>query len=93
MIKFFTIQEPHENFELEAYSEVILDGQKPAWPSAAPSWDEVVKGLPWDKSPSGMDAYQFVFESPRVRPNAEFAAYAAPVVSARSAHNGGIAGL
>lgn len=78
VIKFFTIQESHEDFELEAYSEVILDGQKAAWPTAAPSWDEIVKGLPSDKSPSGLDAYQFVFESPRVRPNADFAAYAAP---------------
>lgn len=76
VIKFFTIQEPHEDFELDAYSEVILDGQKSLWPDAAPSWDEVALGLPSDKSPAGLDAYQFVFESPRVRPNAEFAAYA-----------------
>jgi transglutaminase-like putative cysteine protease len=81
VIKFFTIQEPHEDFELVAYSEVILDGQKPTWPLAAPAWDEIVRGLPTDKSPSGLDAYQFMFESPRVRPNAEFAAYAAPSFS------------
>jgi transglutaminase-like putative cysteine protease len=30
-----------------------------------------------DLSPEGLDAYQFVFESTRVRPGAEFAAYAA----------------
>jgi transglutaminase-like putative cysteine protease len=78
VIKFFTIQEPHEDFELEAYSEVIIDEQKVAWPAAAPAWDEVVSGLPTDRSPSGLDAYQFIFESPRVRPSAEFAAYALP---------------
>jgi transglutaminase-like putative cysteine protease len=78
VIKFFTIQEPHQDFELRAYSEVVVDVQKPPWPSAAPPWDEIMSGLPEDKSPAGLDAYQFVFESPRVRPNAEFAAYAQP---------------
>ena len=78
VIKFFTIQEPHHDFELKAYSEVVVDAQKPVWPSAAPSWDEIVTGLPKDKSPAGLDAFQFVFESPRVRPGAEFAAYARP---------------
>lgn len=77
VIKFFTIQEPHEDFELEAYSEVLLDGQKPAWPEAAPAWNEIAKSLPTDRSPAGLDAYQFVFESPRIRTSEEFAAYAA----------------
>jgi transglutaminase-like putative cysteine protease len=78
VIKFFTIQEPHEDFVLEAYSEVTVDPQKLAWPADAPSWNEIVRTLPSDKRPSGLDAYQFIFESPRVRPGAEFAAYAAP---------------
>lgn len=76
VIKFFTIQEPHEDFELEAYSEVTVDDFKPTWPASSPPWNEVVAGLPSDKSPSGLDAYQFVFDSPRIKPTAEFAAYA-----------------
>jgi len=78
VIKFFNIQEPHEDFILEAYSEVTVDGQRPAWPTDAPAWNEIVSALPTDKRPSGLDAYQFIFESPRVRPSADFAAYAAP---------------
>jgi transglutaminase-like putative cysteine protease len=34
--------------------------------------------LPHDRTPASLDAYQFVFESPRIRPSAEFAKYAAP---------------
>lgn len=78
VIKFFTIQEPHHDFEVTAYSEVIVDAQRPGWPKSAPAWDEVVRDLPTDKSPSGLDAYQFIFESPRVRLSADFAAYATP---------------
>jgi transglutaminase-like putative cysteine protease len=78
VIKFFTIQQPHEDFELEAYSEVTVDGHQPPWPANAPAWNDVVDALPIDRRPSGLDAYQFTFESPRVRPGAEFAAYAAP---------------
>jgi transglutaminase-like putative cysteine protease len=81
VVKFFTIQEPHEDFELTAYSEVILEGQKPSWPSNAPAWNDIVTGISSDKSPAGLDAYQFIFESPRVRPSPEFAKYAAPSFS------------
>jgi transglutaminase-like putative cysteine protease len=35
-----------------------------------------VASLPNDRSPASLEAYQFVFESPRIRPNPEFAAYA-----------------
>jgi transglutaminase-like putative cysteine protease len=41
----------------------------------------VVRSLPNDLSETGLDAYQFVFESPRVKPLPEFAAYASPSFS------------
>lgn len=78
VIKYFTIQEPHTEFELDAYSEVVIDDRKSLWPAVAPSWDSVVRGLPVDRTPAGLDAYQFSFESPRVRLNSDFAAYAMP---------------
>ncbi len=78
VIKFFKIQDPHEDFDLLALSEVIIDGSRPAWPAAAPSWDSIVQSLPTDKRPSGLDAYQFIFESPRIRMSDEFINYAAP---------------
>jgi transglutaminase-like putative cysteine protease len=78
---FFTIQEPHEELKIEARSLVTADGPSVEWPERSPAWDEVVRSLPADLSAVGLDAYQFVFESPRVPLGAEFAAYAAPSFS------------
>jgi transglutaminase-like putative cysteine protease len=78
---FFTIQEPHEELNIEARSRVVVDGPSVTWPGSAPSWNEVVRVLPSDLSETGLDAYQFTFESPRVRLGAAFAAYAAPAFS------------
>jgi transglutaminase-like putative cysteine protease len=75
---FFTIQEPHEELTIEARSRVIVEGPRAMWPERAPAWDEVVRSLPSDLSEAEMDAYQFVFESPRVSPASAFAAYASP---------------
>jgi transglutaminase-like putative cysteine protease len=75
---FFTIREPHSELNIEASSRVIVDGAPVAWPAASPAWNDVVRSLPSDVSPAGLDAYQFVFESPRISPRAVFAKYAAP---------------
>jgi transglutaminase-like putative cysteine protease len=75
-VSFFTIQEPHEELKIEARSLVTIDGEA-AWPARSMAWDEVVRWLPCQINPAGLEAYQFVFESPRIRPGADFAAYAA----------------
>jgi transglutaminase-like putative cysteine protease len=75
---FFVIREPHEELTIEACSRVMVDGPPVAWPESAPAWDEVVRLLPSDVSDAGLDAYQFVFESPRISLRASFAAYALP---------------
>ncbi len=75
---FFTIREPHEELNIEACSRVIVDGPPVKWPDQALPWDEVVRSLKSDLSEAGLDAYQFVFESPRVSPQSAFAAYASP---------------
>jgi transglutaminase-like putative cysteine protease len=75
-VTFFTIREPHGELNIEARSQVAIDGQPALWPERSPSWEEVARSLPADLSPAGLDAYQFVFESPRIRPAAQFAAYA-----------------
>jgi transglutaminase-like putative cysteine protease len=73
----FTIQEPHEELTIEARSLVTVKGRK-AWPEQSMAWDEAARMLPGDLRPESLEAFQFVFESPRIRPGAEFAAYAAP---------------
>jgi transglutaminase-like putative cysteine protease len=75
---FFTIQEPHGELNIEARSRVLVEGPSVKWPESAPAWDEVVRSLGSDHSEAGLEAYQFVFESPRVSPGSGFAAYAAP---------------
>ena len=80
-VTFFTIQEPHGELSIEARSQVVIDGDPLPWPADSPAWDAVVRLLPADLSPPGLDAYQFVFESPRIKPGDDFAAYAAPSFS------------
>jgi transglutaminase-like putative cysteine protease len=71
---FFTVQELHKELVVEARSQVVVSGNAP--PQSQLPWEEVVASLPGDLSPEGLDAYQFVFESPRIRARPEFAAYA-----------------
>jgi transglutaminase-like putative cysteine protease len=73
---FFTIQEPHKELVVEARSEVTVDGAEAPWPAQSSSWEEVVRALPDDRSPSGLEASQFLFESSRIRKREEFAEYA-----------------
>ena len=75
---FFTVQEPHDELRIEARSMVTIDADAVVWPAHAPAWDDVARELPKDLSAAGLEAYQFVFESPRIRRSEEFAAYAAP---------------
>jgi transglutaminase-like putative cysteine protease len=73
---FFTIQEPHRELVVEARSEVIVDGNGTPWPQLPLPWEEAVKVVPNDHSPAGLEAYQFGFESPRIRVRPEFVSYA-----------------
>ena len=72
---FFTIQEPHRELLVEARSEVIME-EKASWPQLPLAWEEAAKSVPNDHSAAGLEAYQFGFESPRIRIRPEFAAYA-----------------
>jgi transglutaminase-like putative cysteine protease len=73
---FFTVQEPHKELVVEAKSEVVIAENPIPWPQPGPSWEEVARSLAEDRSAEGLDAYQFAFESPRIRMRPEFAAYA-----------------
>jgi transglutaminase-like putative cysteine protease len=73
---FFTIQEPHRELVVEARSEVIMEGNPAPWPQLPLPWEDAAKSVPNDPSPAGREACQFGFESPRIRLQPEFAAYA-----------------
>ncbi|MGA9583792.1 MAG: transglutaminase N-terminal domain-containing protein, partial [Terracidiphilus sp.] len=73
---FFTIEEPHDELIVEARSRVVIEGSAVDPHLSSISWEEVVKSLPDDLSPEALEAYQFRFESPRIRLRPEFARYA-----------------
>jgi transglutaminase-like putative cysteine protease len=76
LLCFFTIQEPHKELVVEALSEVIMGENATPWPQQSLPWEEAARLLPNDHSPSGLEAYQFGFESARIRVRPEFASYA-----------------
>ena len=76
LLCFFTIQEPHKELVVEALSEVIMGENATPWPQQSLPWEEAARLLPNDHSPSGLEAYQFGFESARIRMRPEFASYA-----------------
>ncbi len=71
---FFTVEEPHKELVVEARSEVSV--QSDAAQQATLPWEESALPLAQDHSPEGLAAYQFQFESPRIRLRPQFAAYA-----------------
>jgi transglutaminase-like putative cysteine protease len=76
LLCFFTVQEPHKELVVESRSEVIMEGNATSWPQQSLPWEEAARLLPDDHSPAGLEAYQFGFESPRIRIRPEFASYA-----------------
>jgi transglutaminase-like putative cysteine protease len=76
LLCFFTVQEPHKELVVESRSEVIMDGNGPPPPRQSLPWEEAARLLPDDHTPAGLEAYQFGFESPRIRTRPEFASYA-----------------
>jgi transglutaminase-like putative cysteine protease len=71
---FFTVQEPHKQLIVESRSEVVRGSAATDVPSSP--WEDSTDALASDHSLEGLDAYQFQFESPRIRIRPEFAAYA-----------------
>ena len=74
LLCFFTVQGPHKQLVVEAQSEVVR-GSGASEELSLP-WERSTSGLAQDHSLEGLDAYQFQFESPRIRIRPEFAAYA-----------------
>ncbi len=73
---FFSIEEPHKELIVEARSQVAIDpGTTPQLADSLP-WEQSAGSLSEDHTPEGLGAYQFQFDSPRVRRNPEFADYA-----------------
>jgi transglutaminase-like putative cysteine protease len=73
---FFTIEEPHQKLIVEANSLVVSTGDATHNDHSFLPWEDSTSALASDFSPEGLDAYQYQFESPRIRIRPDFAAYA-----------------
>src|SRR5450631_1072632 len=78
LLCFFTIQEPHRELMVEARSQVVMEEEARSvpWSEVLLPWEEAARSVCTDLSPAGLEAYQFGFESPRIRVRPEFATYA-----------------
>jgi transglutaminase-like putative cysteine protease len=77
-VHFFTLQAPHHEMTVTAVSDVSLRTELPPTPDDTLPWEDVRAALPKDLSAIGLDAHQFVFESPYVRWDDATVAYATP---------------
>ncbi len=75
-LRFFTVQEPHQELVVESRSEVIRSGNAEWNRRVSLPWEESTRALAHDHTVEGLDAYQFQFESARIRFRPDFAAYA-----------------
>lgn len=81
-VTYFSIHEPHQTLTISAASLIEMQPGDPIEPCLTPAW-EAARGEKWRHGErDALEAYQFVFPSPRVAPAPEFAAYAEPSFTA-----------
>ena len=76
-VTYFAIQEPHASLSVTARSEVLIVPTALPQLQASPAWEEVRHSVSKDPSRAGIEARQFLLDSPLVHGNTELAAYAA----------------
>ena len=75
-VTFLTIQEQHEELDIEARSLVDVTAPDPPEPAQTAPWDGILRGLQQSGSHDGIVTLQFAFESPYTRATADLASYA-----------------
>ena len=75
---YFMVEEPHEQLTLKAVSETDVVPFVAPDSAVTPPWESVRAALEQDRSPQGLEACQFVYDSPYVKASPELAGYAAP---------------
>ena len=72
----FTLQEPHERLIVEAHSELEVSAGEPPDFSGSPPWESVSESFAGDPGDEVLNAWQFVFDSQRVRSDPALGGYA-----------------
>lgn len=71
----FTVDGPFEDLVVTATSRVdVIEGTPP--PDGGPAWEEARDWIAADRTPTGLDARQYCFDSPLVRVEPDLHAYA-----------------
>lgn len=65
-VTFFTLQEPHDALTMTANSTVEVRALATPALDDTPAWEEVRDHLRRDRSRTGLEAYQYAFESPYI---------------------------
>ena len=72
-VTYFSIHEPHHTLTISSDSLIHMEPGDPIEPCLTPAWEEA-RGEKWSHAEGhDLDAYQFVFPSPRIAPAPEFA--------------------
>lgn len=77
-VDYFSISEPHRSLTVTAHSRVEVLPESEVDPSDSPPWESVAESMKSDLTRTGIDAYQFVFDSPRVAVSEALARFARP---------------
>ena len=77
-ISVFTIQEPHRKLSIKMTHRIEVTPIEAVCLADSPAWEQVREMLRTVRSPSVLEAFQFVFDSHYIQRNAELAAYAEP---------------
>jgi len=73
---FFSLEESHGRLSVTAVSEVDVTGVEPPAAALTPAWETVRAEVRRDRSPAGLEAMGYTFDSPFVRPEPEVVEYA-----------------
>ena len=77
-VTYFTIQESHVSLSVTARSEVLIAPVAPPPLRDSPTWEETRRSVSKDMSHAGIEARQFLLDSPLVHSSAALTAYATP---------------
>lgn len=77
-VTYFSIHEPHQTLTITAESLIEIEHSSPLDPRLTPAWEVARDEVRRHADVHTLDAFQYVFESPRVTSGPDFAAYAAP---------------
>lgn len=72
----FAVQEPHRSMNVTSVSEVDVNPTEPPTPGTSLPWEQVRDEVRGDQSSAGLEALQFVYESPLIRLHPDLTDYA-----------------